>query len=111
MAEPHRGTFIVKKSNKPPPVIVNKKGETYTLCEYCGDPLTRNNRQEHMALHQADLDYWRHRKDITPPDLRPDSPPKGKGISTWIQHVKTTRAEHGCYYKQAMSLASKTWHK
>lgn len=30
-------------------------------------------------------------------------------MSQWIEHVKQTRAKHGCSYKEALKLASKTY--
>ena len=31
--------------------------------------------------------------------------------SSWVQHVKQVQTENQCTYKEAMSLASKTWKK
>lgn len=32
-------------------------------------------------------------------------------MSSWIEHVKKTRAKHSCSYKEALQLASKTYRK
>ena len=32
-----------------------------------------------------------------------------KKVSPWIEHVRNTRKKHGCSYKEALGLASKTY--
>ena len=36
---------------------------------------------------------------------------KSKKVSPWIAHVRNTRKKHGCSYKEALGLASKTYKK